>query len=344
MENLFHTERDMVTIRDVAKKAKISITTVSRVLNQSNHRVNPRTKQRVLRAIEELNYRPNILARGLLKKGTQTIGVIVPDISNSYYSEITHGIEDIANKNGYTVIICNTYRLSSRVLNYIEVLAERQVDGIILAGGINGKSLIEESLKRNELKVVLIGEHGIDFPSVQIDNFAGAYNAISYLIESGHRDIGFIKGPSRSITSRERLKGYRKALEDNHIKVKESLIKNGDFTPKGGVEATKSLIGQKIKPSAIFCANDQMAIGAIKILRESGYRVPEDMAIVGFDDIELASYIRPSLTTISVPMYRLGQKAMTDLLNIIKKKGVEKKSVLQTKLIIRESTGNGTVR
>lgn len=341
MENVFHKFLDMVTIKDVAKKANISITTVSRVLNQSTHTVNPKTKERVLKAVEELHYRPNFFARGLLKKGTQTVGVIVPDISNSYYSEITHGIENIANKNGYTIIICNTYRLSSKVVNYIDVLAERQVDGIIFAGGINGKKFLEESLKKNALKVVLIGNHGLDFPSVQIDNFAGAYNVISYLIKLGHRDIGFIKGPLKSITSRERLKGYRKALRDNHIKVEDSLIKRGDFTPKGGVEATKSLINQKIKPSAIFCANDQMAIGAIKVLRESEYRIPEDIAIVGFDDIEIASYIRPSLTTISVPMYRLGQTAMVDLLNIIKGKEVKKKVVLQTKLIIRESTGNG---
>ena len=331
----------MSTIKDVAKKANTSITTVSRVLNQSAHAVNPKTREKVLKAVEELHFRPNVLARGLVKKETQTVGVIVPDISNSYYAEITRGIEDVANKNGYTVIICNTNRLSSKAVNYIEVLRERLVDGIIFTGGTDGKKLLETELKKYNLKVILIGNHGIDFPSVQIDNVAGSYKAISYLIKMGHRDIGFVRGPAKSITSRERLNGYKKALKDNGIKTRELLIKNGNFTSKSGFEATKLLINQKTKPTAIFCANDQMAIGSIKALREEGYRIPEEMAVVGFDDIELAFYIRPSLTTVSIPKHKLGQAAMSGLLNILKGKGVEKKVTLQTDLIIRESTGNG---
>jgi len=331
----------MNTIKDVAKKANTSITTVSRVLNDSPHSVNPRTREKVLKAVRELNYRPNILARGLVKKESRTIGVIVPDISNSYYSEITHGIEDIANKNGYTVIICNTNRLASKALSYIKVLEERRVDGIIFAGGTDGKKLLESELKKQKTRVILIGNHGIDFPSVQIDNTDGASKAISYLIEQGHKNIGFIKGPPKSITSRERLNGYKKAMKDNGLPVKEELIVSGNFTSQSGYEATRLLLCQKTKPTAVFCVNDQMAIGSIKALRESGYLIPDNISVVGFDDIELASYIRPSLTTVSVPMYRLGQMAMSGLLNIIQEKGVERKVTLQTRLIIRESSGNG---
>jgi LacI family transcriptional regulator len=331
----------MNTIKDVAKKAHTSITTVSRVLNNSPHSVNPKTREKVLKAVRELNYRPNILARGLVMKESRTIGVIVPDISNSYYSEITHGIENIANQNGYTVIICNTNRLASKALSYIKVLEERQVDGIIFAGGTDAKKLLESELKKQKTKVILIGNHGIDFPSVQIDNADGACRAISYLIDQGHRNIGFIKGPPKSITSRERFQGYKKAMKDNRLPVKEKLIVSGNFTSQSGYEATRLLLRPKTKPTAIFCANDQMAIGSIKAIRESGYLIPDNISVIGFDDIELASYIRPSLTTVSVPMYQLGQTAMSGLLNIIQEKGVEKKVTLQTKLIIRESSSNG---
>ncbi|MCL4425620.1 MAG: LacI family transcriptional regulator [Firmicutes bacterium] len=327
----------MVTIKEVAQRAGVSITTVSRVLNNPGYSISPATKERVLQAVAELDYRPNALARGLLKKGISAIGLVVPDISNPYYPEVVRGVEDVASRLGYTVILCNTDRDIDKVRRYVRVLLEKRVDGIIFAGGgIEGS---DDDFLRPDLKVVLIGRHGLDLPSVQVNNVKAAFQATEHLIELGHRRIAAITGPEASTTSLDRLMGYKKALKEYNLPVDGSLIQKGNFRPEAGYQATKNLLSIEERPTAIVTANDQMALGAIRAIREAGLQVPGDISVAGFDDVCVASYFDPPLTTVSVPMYSMGVRSMEMLARLIANEKEKRRVVLETKLVIRQSTG-----
>ena len=327
----------MANIVDVALKAKVSIATVSRVVNKSPHKVNPITKERVLEAIKELDYRPNALAKGLLMKKTMTAGIIIPDISNPYYAEIVRGVQDMADHYGYAVILLNTDRNPERIMKHIYFLREKAVDGIIFSGGIIHGEKILSSLKELEDRVVVIGRHKVGFSAVTIDNTGGAMKATQHLIDLNHRRIGFIGGPDRSTSSKERLSGYRTALTQNALAVDKDLIKKGDLTPMSGYLAAKEML-KYAGITAIFTANDQMAFGAIRAAKERGIRVPQDLSVVGFDNIPFSSYFDPSLTTVEIPMYQLGAAALEMLVNLISGKNTEKFRWFETKLLVRDST------
>lgn len=327
----------IINITDVALKAGVSIATVSRVLNNSDHKVNPATRQKVLGVIKELDYRPNALAKGLLMKKTMTVGIIIPDISNSYYAEIVRGIQDMADQSGYAIILLNTDRNQDRIIKHIYFLREKAADGIIFSGGVIHAEKVLSSLKELRERVVVIGRHQVDFSAVVIDDKGGAAKATQHLIELGHRRIGFIGGPDKSNSARDRLSGYKSALTQSRYPIKTNLIRKGDFTPRSGYLAAKELI-QRERPTAIFAANDQMALGAIRAIKEQNLKVPDDLSVVGFDDIPVSSYFDPPLTTVEIPKYHIGAVAMEMLMNLISKKNAEKLRWFHTQLLIRNST------
>ena len=331
----------MANIQDVAARAHVSIATVSRVLNESDHKVSKETRKRVLHAIRELDYRPNALARGLLMKKTKTIGIIIPDISNPYYAEIVRGMQDHADRNGYDVILQNTDRSQDRIIKSIYLLREKIVDGVIFSGGIIHGYEPLSALKELRERVVVIGRHEVNFPAALVDNIGGASEAIQHLIDLGHTRIGFIGGPENSTTMIDRLKGYESALAQNGFPMDDTLLRWGDLNPESGFAATKHLLEQKNRPSAILAGNDQMAFGAIHAARQLGFKVPDDLAVVGFDDVPLSAYFEPPLTTVNIPRYRLGEGAMELLIDLIQEKEFNRIRWFKTKLIIRGSTAIG---
>jgi LacI family transcriptional regulator len=328
----------MPNIVDVALKARVSIATVSRVVNKSLHKVNPTTRERVLAAISEMDYRPNALAKGLLMKKTMTIGIIIPDISNPYYAEIVRGIQDVADQAGYAVTLHNTDKKPGGITRYIDLLREKSADGIIFSGGIiNGHETLS-ILKELKERVVVIGRHEVDSPAVMVDNIGGAAQAVQHLLDIGHRRIGFIGGPDGSTTALDRLAGYKNTMAKNGLMFARRLVKKGTWNPQSGYLLGMQLLKGKSRPTAIVAANDQMAFGAIKAAKELGLMVPEDLAVVGFDNIPLSSYFNPSLTTVEIPMHDLGAAAVRMLLSLISGENFEKIKLFKTRLLVRGST------
>ena len=326
-------------ITDVAQRAGVSISTVSRVLNNSAYPVKSETRQRVLEAAQELGFRPNDLARGLLLKKSRTIGLIIPDISNPYYPELCLGVETTASENGYSVIFCNTDRRAEKMEHYVDVLLQKRADGIIIAGGGTDFTQVSQALSDFDTKVALVGRHNLQFPSVQIDNFQAAYEATSHLVHLGDRRIAFVSGPVNLTSAQDRLAGYRSSLEQRGIGQDDRLIREGRFGVDCGYSAALSLLQGDPAPSAIFAANDRMAVGALSAAHDLGLRVPDDVAVVGFDDTVMASQIRPSLTTVAVPAYTMGASVMHLMLKLLADEECPQTVELPTKLVIRQSSG-----
>lgn len=329
----------MAKMSDVAKKANVSIATVSRVFS-SPETVAEETKKKVLKVVEELNYTPNVLARQLRKMETKTIVVVVPDITNIFFSRVLRGIETIARENGYRVLLGDTENDITLENEYLKTLYEKHADGLILLTARTDRITIEK-LSEN-YPVVLACEYleGSNLPTVSIDNISAARKATEHLIKLGHRRIAHITGPMNVILSRDRLKGYKQAMESYELEVDPILIQEGDFYYKTGYNLMLKLLFIENPPTAVFAANDEMAIGAIKAIQSQGLKVPEDIAIVGFDNIKMSAIFSPSLTTIGQPTYKIGEKAMNLLLDLIRGKKLSKNQfVLDDKLIIRESCG-----
>lgn len=329
----------MPTIREVASRAGVSPTTVSHVINNTRF-VSAETRQRVLDAMAELNYRPNVLARSLRRGETRTLGLILPDSANPFFAEIARAIEDSAFTAGYNVILGNSENELAKEQVYVDVLVNKQVDGLIfLASGDHSPSL--EHLVCNGLPVVVVDRRlsGLEVDTVLTDNLQGGLTAARYLLELGHRRIACITGPSNLTPSAERVIGYRRALEEYGLPVDENLIRKGDFHPSSGYLATGELLRQQPRPTAIFICNDMMAIGALRALSEAGLHVPRDCSLVGFDDIELASYITPPLTTIRQDKSALAEAAVELLLGRIAQPDLPARTrILPTQLIERHST------
>jgi LacI family transcriptional regulator len=330
----------MANILDVALRAEVSIATVSRVVNKSEHKVNPATREKVLAAIRELDYRPNALAKGLLMKKTMTIGIIIPDISNPYYAEIVRGIQDTADRAGYAVMLHNTDGKQERIIRHIYLLREKSVDGVIFSGGIiNGYETLSV-LKELKERVVVVGRHEVDFPAVMVDNMGGSTQAVQHLIDLGHRRIGCLGGPEGSTTAADRLTGYRNALAQNGMTLDTRLVMRGAWNPESGYQLARQLLEGNEKPTAILCANDQMAFGAIKAARELGLNVPKDLAVIGFDNVPPGSYFDPPLTTVEIPMYDIGTASMQMLIDLLSREKFDKLRLFNTKLLVRGSTAS----
>ncbi len=328
----------MTTIRDVAERAGVSLSTVSHVLNGTRF-VEDKTAQRVREAIQALDYRPNTVARSLRSRETHTIGLIVPDNSNPFFADLARVIEDCGFAEGYTVILCNSDGSADKEATYLDVLLSKQVDGLILISSSDQVRALNQVLARRVPVVVVDRELG-DTPvdQVMVDNEAGGYLAGRYLTQLGHQHIGCISGPSELTPSLRRIAGIRRALAEMNCTLADDAVVSGNFQYIGGEQAMAQLLSARPDLTAIFAANDLMAIGAVNAIRRAGRHVPADLSIVGFDDVWFAGLMWPSLTTIAQPMAEIGQKSVTLLLEQINSLNrPPAQLLLSPSLIIRES-------
>lgn len=331
----------MTTIYDVAKRAGVSPATVSRVLSGAKG-VSEATRQRVLAVARELHYSPNYIARSLKKRQTNTIALIISDITNPFFTTLARGVEDRASEHGFNTIFCNTDEDPKVEAAYVELMLRRQVDGLLISSCSNGESL--DFLVRRNVPVVLVDRRipQARWDYVIGDSEYGAYALTRHLIEvHGKRKIAIISGPLTLSTSRERVEGYRRALREAGIHPLPEHIRVGAYKEEFGYQATKELLTGGLSVEAIFAGNNVIAVGAIRAARELGVRVPEDLALVTFDDFELASALFPFLTAAKQPAYTIGALAVEMLLERIRGEKIRERRevVLRPEIIIRKSCG-----
>jgi LacI family transcriptional regulator len=329
----------MPTMRDVAHRANVSIATVSHVINKTRP-VSSELRERVYAAMEALGYERNVVARALRSKQSLTIGVIVPDSTNPFFAEVMRGIEDVSLAREYSVILCDTRGDLATEELHTRNLVAKQVDGIIYIAAGKGYTHIEKLIARS-LPVVLVERDPLEMAAdaVLISNFDGGYAATSYLTGLGHRRVACITGPSRLTLRGDRLEGYRRAMEDAGLRVQEQMVQGGDFSCGSGYRAAKTLLALPQRPTAIFAFNDLMALGVLRAAHEAGLQVPDQLSVIGFDDIYLASFAMPALTTIRLPKHEMGRQAADMLLRRIDD-GLHpsQRQQLPIELIVRRST------
>lgn len=330
------------TIKDIATLVEVSAMTVSRALN-NDPRVRTETRRKILEIAEQLNYRPNRIARSLVSKRSNLISLIVSDIKNQFFAELARGIEDKAREFGFNVIFSSTDNRPENLENYIRLMMEVGVDGFIIACARMQEPVVEDLIDQ-QFPVVLVnrklgGELG---NYVVLDNRKGAYLITEHLITCGYRKIGMIMGRSTLSTGKERLEGYRKALEDYGLPFDKEYVSQGSFAMDTGYEGAKRLLALKNKPEAIFAGSDYFALGVFGAAKEMGLRIPEDIALVGFDDTEFSANPRISLTTVSQRKYEMGRLGVQILIDFIngEEKDYVNRIVLEPRLIIRESCGS----
>jgi len=329
------------TIKDIAKLAGVSTATVSKVINNKDQNISQSTRERVLALAKEHKYIPNRIARGLVTRYTKTIGLIIPDITNPFFPGIARGVEDKASVEGYNIIYCNTDDNLDKEDKCTSMLIEKMVDGVIIVASDKRKNEFK-NLSNVYIPVILV-DRDIDIDGIKgkvlVDNFDGAYQGVNHLLSIGKRNIVFITGPMTTNTAIDRLKGYKKALEEYDIPFKKEYVLEGVFKKEWGYKATDKLIKEGIKFDALFCGNDLIAISAIKALKDNKISVPDDVAVVGYDDIYISTLVDPELTTISQPNYDMGFKAAEMLVDMIEERKIEEnRIVLKTELKIRKST------
>lgn len=327
----------MSSIKDVARLAGVSTATVSRTLAEPD-KVAAATRRKVQSAIRRSGYVRNELARSFRMQSTQTILVLVPDIGNPFYSLIIQGLEEVAQKRGYRLLLGDTQNHPEREDEYLQNVMQRQVDGVISLGYTLPRVLHFKDGRPVPLVMACEYLHDAAVTSVSIDNVAAAALATRHLIDLGHRDIAFINGPAATPLSKDRLRGYRAALKDAGLAYRAALVARGDFSLAAGERAAAALLDGKMPFSALFAANDAMAIGAIKVLRARGIDVPADVSVVGFDDIEFAQYVEPALTTIHQPRREIGRATMTQMLASLEAAVEPERIVLGHELVVRRST------
>lgn len=326
------------TIKDVAKAANVSVATVSRILNGLEG-YSKETKEKVLSVVEELGYQRNAIARGLVMKNTHTIGVLLPSVSTVFHAEILNGIEDVAHKNNYSVLVCNTGISGSRTSDYLRVLGERQVDGIIITS-INVTEEQYKVLEALKIPYILVSSMSYKFqmPYVKVDDQQAAYTAVQYLIEKGHKDIAMISGSEIDpVAGRPRLNGYMNALQDYGLQVNSKFIKYGDFSYESGIACMEELLHEKEKFTAVFAASDDMAVGAMAAASRNGIVVPDDLSVVGYDNTRVAEMAIPPLTAVAQPLYEMGQKTLERLLIMMNTGEKLESIILPHKLVERDT-------
>ncbi len=334
----------MSTILDVAKLAGVSTATVSRVINSPDSVREP-TREKVRRAMALCNYKYNALARGFATKQSNTIGLIIPNINNPIFAESTRGVQDYAHKNNIQVILGNTYYQNEQEENLIRTLREKQVDGLILTS-TDPKSATISALVEEKFPLVLLYSTIKKGPvsAVGVDNYYGGYLATEHLVKLGHQRIGMIAGKfSISDRSFHRWHGYRQCLKQYGLAYDKNLLRQTEYSLSGGIESIKSMLETNDPPSAVFCSNDYLAIGAIKGAREAGIKLPESLSIVGFDNIQIASYVIPELTTVHQPAYEMGKQGAKVLFKLMKEKQSPPVQImLEASLVVRDSTVRAT--
>lgn len=333
-----------ITIRDIAQKANVSTATVSRVLNNKPD-VGKETVEKIRSIIEELEYRPSTIARGLVLQKTSTIGLIIPDVCNPYFPELLRHVEDEAKKFKYSTIYVNTDDIVGNEIKMINLLRSKQVDGLIISSFGDSEEILEQLLKMHEehFPFVLIGMVGKDdaykkFPSVTINNFESGYMATKHLIDLGHTKIAHITGLPDLNTCIGRREGYKQALKDNNIEFRPEYLVQAGFTGESGYGCTKQLLSLKDRPTAIFTANDLLALGCYQALSEEKIAIPDEMSLIGHDDVFM---IYPAITTMRQPKKEIAQKSVEFLIRQIngEEDAFSASEVLHAECIVRKSTG-----
>ncbi|MFL5568833.1 MAG: LacI family DNA-binding transcriptional regulator [Gemmatimonadaceae bacterium] len=329
----------MVTIKDVAREAKVSVATVSRVLNASGP-VSDETRLLIREVAGRMRYVPHSGARSLITSKTQTLGVLLPDLYGEFFSEVIRGMDDTAQRNGFHLLISRAYADRHGIETAIRAMRGR-VDGVVaMSPDLDAESLLNLP---STIPVVLLCSvsRGNAIDSLTIQNCRGAREMVAHLVSAGHKRIAIVKGSARNYDAAERLRGYRLELREAGIALDSALERGGDFTEAAGYAAALELLALRDRPTAIFAANDSMAIGVLSALRESGVDVPGEIAVAGFDDIPLARYMDPPLSSVHVPICELGARAVELLLNGVTHKNdhTRRRERVGTKLVIRRSTG-----
>lgn len=326
---------------DVARTAGVSLMTVSRVINQKGD-VNPETRKRIQKIIQELDYHPSAIARSLATRQTRTIGLVIPDVSNPFFADITRGIETLAYAQGYQVFLCNTGEDPVRELAILQSLEEKRVDGLILCSSRIGSPTLMDLLSRLPAAVLinrrLKAKGGEDYQSVYLDDEISGELATLHLIKSGHTKIGYMAGPENSFSGQGRRKGYLSTMKKAGLPLNPEWIIHCQPTVDGGHQGAIQLLNRFNELTAVFCYNDLVAVGALQACAELGRTVPQDLAIVGHDDIPLAALVSPALTTCRVSRHELGTRAVEALLERMKNCPVGCNPIsLHPELIIRQS-------
>jgi DNA-binding LacI/PurR family transcriptional regulator len=332
-----------VTIKDLARHLNISVATVSRAMRDMPE-IKAETREAVLKLAKEWDYQPNILATNLVKSRTKTIGVIVPDLAYHFFASVIKGIEEEAFARGYSLLLTQTSELYERELTNVQNLSRGQVEGFIIS--ISQETTDYEHLKRLQRKGIPLvffdrGVDEIDVPKVMVDNVGAAYEATKHLIENGSKRIAFLAGPANVTVSNLRQSGYEKALKDSGLAIDETLIVHGNYNLQRAIELTNELIELQNPPDGLVVVSDRLAVGAILALRKKNIRIPEDVAIVSFNDEPICTIVTPTLTSVSQPTFEMGKMAMSLLINQIESPDNVYKSeeiAFKTELKIRESS------
>lgn len=327
-----------VTIKDVAKEAGVSISTVSRVINNSKP-VSNEIRQKVLEVIKRTGYVPNPVARSLVTKKSQTIGVIVPDMSNLFIGELINGIEEVGRIYNYDILLCNSYGTEEEEFRYINLLKSKQVAGLVFVSWNMTEKQVR-AIEESNIKAVYISKNAKDFDvySVGVNHFDASYETTKHLLEKGLRKILFIRSSiENTIADSERFKGYKKALKEYDIEVDKDYVKQGDMTSTCGYNIMKNVL-EKYTPEAVFATNDELAIGVMNAILDKGLDIPKDISVVGYDDTRIASLTRPKLTTVKQPIYDIGAVCIRMLVKVLAGEDIKQKRVeLPYQLILRDS-------
>ncbi|HCC6691079.1 LacI family DNA-binding transcriptional regulator [Pseudomonas aeruginosa] len=336
----------MATMKDVAAMAGVSFTTVSHVVNRTRP-VSDAVRQKVEDAIAQLHYVPSAVARSLKVRTTSIIGLLVPNSTNPYFAELSRGIEDCCERNGYCVILCNSDDNPQKQANYLRVLQEKRIDGLVLASA-GGDGALAKGLANMRTPTVIVDREveGVEADRVQIDHEMGAYLATRHLLELGHRDIACIGGPLSTKVSTLRVEGYRRAMAKAGLEVRPQWLLESEFSSPGGYHAALGLLGgEGERPTAIVAGNDMIGIGVLRAAAELNIRVPHELSVIGFDDIELSRFVFPALTTVGQSIRLLGEIAAQLLLQrIAEREEPMQRRVVAPALVLRESTAPPLVR
>ncbi|SHF95068.1 LacI family DNA-binding transcriptional regulator [Ornithinibacillus halophilus] len=328
-----------ITIKDVAKKANVSIATVSRILNDKPG-YSEETKKKVMQVIEELGYHPNGIARGLISKRSHTIGVLVPKLSSMLMTEFVSGIENITHQNGSSAIICHTESNGKKTMQYLQLLKEKQIDGIIFASELLTEDYYQ-FVKKMEIPIVLLSTISYDHPVpyVRVDDQHAAYSATDYLIKNGHKNIGMIGGNKEDmVAGQPRIDGYLQAMEKHNLSCTDKQIVSGHgFGFEDGVDGFRKLIEQFPEVTAVFAASDEIALGVISVAYQMGIKVPEQLSIIGYDNLSLAEMSIPPLTTVAQPLKQMGEKATEMVFDIINNNKTVESRIFPHAIVERDS-------
>nr|WP_255298588.1 LacI family DNA-binding transcriptional regulator [Brevibacillus dissolubilis] len=322
----------------MAQLANVSIATVSRVLNNSKP-VSPEIREKIMQIVKETGYQPNAIARSLVNKQTLVIGVMIPDIGNDFFSPMVRGIEQVVSQFGYSLFLAITEGKLEKELKYLQLFQEKQIDGVVLSG-VQYQEHIRKFAKESGIPLVVVGQEfsAHQIPSVDIDNVKAAYDATRFLLEKGHERIALISAPliDRS-AGRDRYEGFLQAMREAGVAVRDAYLIEGDFSPNSGYESMRQLCGVEVRPTAVFVATDRMAVGALNYLLDHGIGVPEEMSLIGFDDIELASLVRPAMCSVHIEPMQFGSESGKLLLALLKDEMTNTRITIPHRLIIRQT-------